>query len=144
MSTPNYYYRDPAGREIGPLPFPALAQLRQGGVLGDHTPVRAENHAEWVECRQVIVLAPAPAAPAREVNEGGNGNSSKQHLVWAAGLVVVVGILAAFHWWPRSPIDSRMLGPWKVTNVNLNNKLIGVFNFSTDPAVLGLMLRPET
>jgi len=50
----NYYYRDNQQREIGPLPLSALAQLRQGGLLTDNTPVRAETEATWNEYHQVI------------------------------------------------------------------------------------------
>jgi hypothetical protein len=53
----NYFYRDLSGREIGPLPLPALAQLRGAGILNDTTQVRVENGTEWVECRTVVTVA---------------------------------------------------------------------------------------
>jgi hypothetical protein len=68
MNSPNYFYRDAANREIGPLPLPALAQLRQAGILSDDTPVRGEDDKEWTHCRNVIAvgLAAGPVVASVE------------------------------------------------------------------------------
>ena len=80
MNIPNYFYRDAENREIGPLPLPALAQLRQAGVLSDSTLVRAETGAEWVECRTIIaadttssantVVLPGSGSPSAPATSG--------------------------------------------------------------------------
>ena len=64
MNIPNYFYRDTENREIGPLPLPALAQLRKAGVLSDNTLVRAEDAFEWVECRTIIAAGDTSSGSA--------------------------------------------------------------------------------
>ena len=50
----NYFYRDKASQEIGPLSLDALAKLRFAGVLDGDTPVRVADSAEWKPCREII------------------------------------------------------------------------------------------
>lgn len=76
MNIPCYFYRDAENREIGPLPLPALAQLRQAGVLNDDTLVRAETGAEWVECRTIIAAGAASSANAFVPPESGSPSAS--------------------------------------------------------------------
>ena len=64
MNILNYFYRDSAGREIGPLPLSDLAQLRKAGVLTDATPVRGEKDTVWTVCSNVIAAGPAVATHA--------------------------------------------------------------------------------
>ena len=89
MSVLNYYYLDSENREIGPLPLPALAQLRQAGVLSDDTLVRTENGAEWVKCRSLIVVAAvAPASPGPSRAKTGVGFLQRQSwTVYAIALI---------------------------------------------------------
>jgi hypothetical protein len=65
MPAPNYFYRDAQGREIGPLPLPALAQLRKANVLTDGTSVRVENDPAWIFCRDILTIG-TPTVPAIE------------------------------------------------------------------------------
>ncbi len=60
----NYYYRDKAGQEIGPLTLDALAKLRFAGVLDGDTPVRVADSAEWKPCREIIA-DPSQPLPAQ-------------------------------------------------------------------------------
>ena len=92
MNIPNYYYRDAANREIGPLPLPALAQLRQAGILTDATPVRAECSAEWIECCQVIAVTASLAPPATGSRKGNSPKFSKQVFIIFVLLLVVAGL----------------------------------------------------
>ncbi len=61
----NYYYRDPSGREIGPLTLDALARLRFAGVLDDHTLVRAGDSTDWKPCQEIIAGPTTPIQTPR-------------------------------------------------------------------------------
>ena len=96
MNIPNYFYRDSENREIGPLPLPALAQLRQAGVLNDDTLMRAENEAAWTECRNVIAGAPALAAqantPVANVPHKGGWKMQRGHYLALAALALAAAV----------------------------------------------------
>ncbi len=103
MSSPHYFYRDAAGREIGPMPLVALAQLRQAGVLSDSTLVRAENQTEWAECRQVIAVASAPTAaptmsPTAPIASGQSGQTVARlkKFPWVFYLTAILGFFLPF------------------------------------------------
>jgi hypothetical protein len=61
----DYFYRDKTGKEIGPIPLTALAQLRTAGVLDAETPLRVANSEKWVPCREVVAVSdPSSLHPA--------------------------------------------------------------------------------
>jgi hypothetical protein len=60
----NYFYRDKAGQEIGPLTLDALAKLRFAGVLDGDTPARDADSTEWKPCREIIA-DPSQPLPAQ-------------------------------------------------------------------------------
>lgn len=62
----NYFYRDKASQEIGPLPLDALAKLRFAGVLDGDTPVRDADSTEWKPCREIIA-DPSHPMPSQTV-----------------------------------------------------------------------------
>ncbi len=84
----NYYYRDKAGQEIGPLDLVTLSKFRTAGVLDGDTPVRAADSAEWKSCREIIADSPAP--PAAQAPH----KSSKKTFNWTwAGLAFAAVII---------------------------------------------------
>jgi hypothetical protein len=86
----NYFYRDKAGKEIGPLNLTTLAQLRFAGVLNDETPVRGADSDKWIPCREIVAASAAPASVqqshAQPVNAGKEKSSLSPVLV---GLVIL-------------------------------------------------------
>lgn len=94
MNTQDYFYRDKAGREIGPLSLDVLAKFRAAGVLDGETPVRAADSTQWKRCCDVIADTPAitpagtsPAAPA-------SAGSASARNTWVLLALVAVGVLA--------------------------------------------------
>ncbi len=87
----SYFYRDKAGREIGPLDLVTLSKFRMAGVLDGDTLVRAADSAEWKPCREVIADLPtsstAPAAK-KVVKKTTNG-------ILIALLAIVVVVIVA-------------------------------------------------
>jgi len=62
----NYYYRDPQGREIGPINLTTMAKFRSAGVVTADTPIRATDSTEWKPCREIISESqPCSAAAAQ-------------------------------------------------------------------------------
>ena len=123
MSISNYFYCDPAGREIGPLPLPALAQLRQAGVLTDETLVRAENETAWTECRNVIAAGPAVQASTLIgiAPRTGGWRFKKSHAKIAGGTAAGLLFLAGLY---LAPIGYRMLAPSQTDGENAINAKI--------------------
>ncbi len=87
-----YFYRDKAGREIGPLDLVTLSKFRMAGVLDGDTPVRAADSAEWKPCREVI--ADTPAIPAAPIITKGPVKISSNGILIALFAIVVVVIIA--------------------------------------------------
>ncbi len=85
----NYFYRDKAGQEIGPLALDALAKLRFAGVLDGDTPVRVADSAEWKPCREIIA-DPAHPLPAQIPTEQPAAKSPLSPVLIA---LVIVGAL---------------------------------------------------
>jgi TPR repeat protein len=94
MSMQDYFYRDKAGREIGPLALDTLAKFRSAGVLDGDTPVRAGDSAEWKPYRNIIADAPAlpPAAQPTAPQPGAlvPGASGRWRTKWV--LVALAGL----------------------------------------------------
>ena len=81
----NYFYRDNAGKEIGPLNLSTLAQLRMAGALNDDTPVRSENSADWISLQVIL-----PSIPVQQTSQ----ISLKKSVNWTwAGLLAAVAII---------------------------------------------------
>src|SRR6266496_4230637 len=101
----DYYYRDKAGREIGPVRLDALAKLRFAGVLSGDTPIREAQSAEWKQCREIISDTPvtpsatvqAPAMPAQL-----RPKLAKMKVVTVAALAVVAATgFLGWRWWEQ-------------------------------------------
>ena len=97
MSTPAYFYKDPSGREIGPLPLAALAQLRLANTLSDDTLVRPSDSEEWKPCRDVIAL-PGSAPGAGEAPQPNPKQASVlwSRFSWSLFVVVMLCFLLPF------------------------------------------------
>jgi hypothetical protein len=101
MTVFTYYYRDAQGREIGPLPLSAIAQLRQAGVLTEDTPVRAENETGWQPCREVVAVTIAPSQPpsmplTSPTRAPGSGAATVKKYSWSLFAVATLCFLLPF------------------------------------------------
>ena len=86
----NYFYRDNAGKEIGPLDLDTLSKLRLAGVLNENTFVRSEDSSEWKPLREFLSPSTITQTPLKSSNKSTNWT-------WAALFVAGVIILAAWY-----------------------------------------------
>ncbi len=100
MNSPDYFYRDKTGREIGPFDLVTLAKFRLAGVLNGDTPVRAIDSADWKSCREVV--ADASISSVAAVNPTGAVKISSTGLVITL-LAVIVVVLIAMRSGPPTP-----------------------------------------
>ena len=97
MSATTYFYKDPSGREIGPLPLAALAQLRLTKVLGDETPVRASDSEEWKPCREIIAAPESESDPGQALQpEPRQASVPWSKYSWSLFVVVMLCFLLPF------------------------------------------------
>ncbi len=93
----NYYYRDKADKEIGPLTLDTLAKLRFAGVLAGDTPVRDADSTDWKPCREIISDVAAISSPVFESATISSGKSGFRLPVWSV-CVFAAGLWLIFAW----------------------------------------------
>lgn len=92
-----YYYRDKAGVEIGPLTLDVLAKLRFVGVLDGDTPVRSSDSTEWKPCREIIADLPQAGSSATPVSVPAvSGKSGVWQHGWSLFALAVLCFLLPF------------------------------------------------